>query len=242
MSDARAYVFRSSLIIIMKVRTPLSSLTLRFSSLLLAVGLTAASAHEVWIEDTPEGKLFVRFAEFGDDFEKSPGHLDALGVPAAFVLSKEGKPATLNAKKETDGYVLVDAAAQSSAFVEAPFAVMGASDKAGRKPIFYARWHVGNEAAKPVLTFDIVPSGAPGVARVFLRGQPLADAKVTAFLPDGGEEELTSDKEGAIQLKVQKSGFYLLVSKHQRETQSGFHGGLAYEAVSHNCSLAWRQP
>lgn len=134
-------LFVHSLLVMMKSRPYWSSFTLRFSSILLAAGLTVASAHEVWIEDTPEGKLFVRFAEFGDDFEKSPGHLDARGVPVAFAVSKEGKPTAIDAKKESAGYLLVGASPQSPAFAEAPFAVMGRGDKAGRKPIFYARWH-----------------------------------------------------------------------------------------------------
>ncbi len=40
-------------------------------------------AHEVWIEDTHEGQLVVRFAEYGDDFEKSPGALDAMNIASA---------------------------------------------------------------------------------------------------------------------------------------------------------------
>jgi hypothetical protein len=55
--------------------------------LTVATALTltcAATAHEVWIEDTPDGKLVVRFAEYGDKYEQSPGALDAVTLPFAW--------------------------------------------------------------------------------------------------------------------------------------------------------------
>lgn len=60
------------------------SFPLRGLGLFLAVAAfaTHALAHEVWIEDTPDGQLIVRFAEYGEKFEKSPGALDALSIPS----------------------------------------------------------------------------------------------------------------------------------------------------------------
>jgi len=216
---------------------------MKFTALLFASLLAVASAHEVWIEDTPDGQLVVRFAEFGDDYEKSPGHLDALDQPRAFAFSPEGKAGVLDVKKLADGFALAGASPKTSAFAEAGFQVMGGGDKAARRPIFYARWHVpGAKAAEPALNFDLVPTANAGEARVTFRGKPLPGVKVTAYLADGSEQELTADAEGLVRVTATKPGLYLIAGKHQREDQAGFANGKAYAAVSHNCSLAWRQP
>ncbi len=58
----------------------------QFGPLLAAIAglVQTAAGHEVWIEDTPEGNLVVRFAEYGEKFAVSPGALDALTLPFAW--------------------------------------------------------------------------------------------------------------------------------------------------------------
>ena len=240
-----------------------------FAALILAA--TGAGAHEVWIEDTPEGKLFVRFAEYGDDFEKSPGALDALTLPFAWtpgVESKEepkkpgaekesagsreardikaGKVESFAVEKKADGFLLAGAVATQAAQIETGFTVMGQAgdpEKPARKPYFYARWQpAGAGVAKPALNFDLVPTGTPGKVCVYFRGKPLAGVKVKLYPPAEAEQELVSDAEGLVQFSATKPGLYLLAAAHQRETITGFFGGKAYDAISHNCSLSWRQP
>jgi uncharacterized GH25 family protein len=209
----------------------------------LALSLAPVAAHEVWIEDSTEGQLVIRFAEYGEDFEKSPGALDGLGAPTAFSVGDDGKPKGSAADKKADHFSLTATNAKTATHVETAYAVMGGGDKSARKPFFYARWQpVGAGAAKPALTFDLVPTGKPGEARITFRGKPLAAAKATAHLPDGTEQELTADADGLVSVPVEKPGFYMLACKHQRETQNGFWGGRTYDTVSHNCSLTWRVP
>jgi len=204
----------------------------------------ASPAHEVWIEDTPGGQLVVRFAEYGDDFEKSPGALDMVSLPAAWTSGAEGKVTLFEVQKKADHFLLVNAAPAQAVQAETGFAVMGKAgnpEKPARKPFFYARWHAaGAGAAEPALIFDIVPTGTAGEARVFFRGKPLAEAKVKLHLPNFEEKELTSDAEGRVRFDASKPGFYMLSVAHQREATPGFSGGKAYDAVSHNCSLAFR--
>ncbi len=242
-----------------------------FSTVLaLAAGALTfpATAHDVWIEDTPEGGLVVRFGEFEESLEKSPGALDMLMLPQAWKPGaeapteskktsgeesraareeraiREGQVNWFEVKKLADGFQLMGAAAKDSVQSEAGFTVIGKPGDPGkpaRRPIFYARWQpVGGGAGKPGLNFDLVPTGAPGKVCVYLRGKPLPGAKVTLFAPGAGEQELISDSEGFVKYSAEKPGLYLLKSSHQREAAPGFLGGKAYDVISHNTSLAWR--
>ncbi|MDB6175482.1 MAG: hypothetical protein JWL59_4793 [Chthoniobacteraceae bacterium] len=228
-----------------------------------------AYAHEVWIEDTPDGRLFVRFAEYGEKFEKSPGALDALTLPFAWTPGAEtkagenktgeelragkeereiraGKVQAFEVQKNADGFLLAGAQASMPVQIETGFTVMGKPGdpaKPARKPFFYARWQsTPAVAAQPALNFDLVPTGTPGKVCVYFRGQPLAGVNVKLYSPAEADQELKSDTEGAVYFTATKPGLYLLAAAHQREVMPGYFGGKAYDVISHNCSLSWRQP
>lgn len=209
----------------------------------IAALVPAAHAHEVWIEDTPQGELVVRFAEYGEDFEKSPGALDMIGLPTAWTPAGD-KPTAWKVEKKTDGFLLEGASPKTAAQIETAFSVMGKPgnpEKPARKPFFYARWHIPGSEATTSLNFDIVPTKA-GEAVVYFRGKPVAEAKVKFHGPGGEEKELTADAQGLVKFEASKPGFYMLAAAHQREATPGFAGGKPYDVVSHNCSVAWRQP
>src|SRR5262245_33764423 len=131
--------------------------------LLPLAGLLAASpfarAHHVWIEDTPEKQLVVRFGEPGETFEKSPGHLDSLSLPVAWKPGADGKPAALVVEKKTDHFLLVATEPGAAVAGETIFPVMKRGDRPASWPHFYVRWQPAGVAAAvaPALTFDIVP-------------------------------------------------------------------------------------
>jgi len=253
----------------MKIRDVLPFCT-AIQSVCLFFGLLSirTSAHEVWIEDTPEGKLVVRFAEYGDDFEKSPGALDAMHLRSAWSerndsnapaaggatpsreerekqVLRQDKAQTFEITKGSDHFLLNGASANKQAEAEADFAVMGVpgtAEKPARKPFFYARWQPeGGGAVQPSLDFDLVPTGNAGEACVYFRGKPVPGAKVTFYPPSAAEQELTSDDAGKVHFDDSKPGFYLLAASHHREAITGFSRGIAYGALSHNCSLTWRK-
>ncbi|MDB6138455.1 MAG: cobalt transporter substrate-binding protein [Verrucomicrobiaceae bacterium] len=225
-------------------------------------------AHEVWIEDAPDGRLYVRFGEYGDELEKSPGSLDALMLPFAWTPGaennedelkadasraskearaiREGKVESFEVRKQAEGFLLAGASPAKAAQAETGFTVIGKAgnpEKPARKPFFYARWQPpGAGAAKPALNFDLVPTGKTGEVCVYFRGKPLAGVKVKLCPPAAVSQELVSNAEGLVKFTAEKPGLYLLVAAHQRETVSGFFGGKPYDSVSHNCSLSWRQP
>jgi len=194
------------------------------------------AAHTVWIE--PKGnELVVRFAEPGNDFETSPGYLDSLTTPVAFVVTTN-KPTSINAQKEKDGFSLSKTSPTNLVCVETVFTVRG-----GRKPYFYARWQpAGATPSGPLLNLDLVPTGKPGEVRAYFRGKPLSAAEATLRTPDGKEQDLTADAEGLLHFTATQPGQYLLTIPHYREPLAGFHAGVAYTETSHNAALTWDQP
>ncbi len=229
--------------------------TIYFAALLAACcQLTFnAAAHFLWLEDVKGQGLTLRFAEWPDEYETSPGHLDEVDPPMAWKCGTNGEPVNFRFKKESDQIQLVDSSAKDAVQLEAGFQVMtpemmraeGApvtTNTPSRKPIFYARWQpAGAGAAKPTLNFDIVPTGNAGEYQVFFRNVAVAGVKVTAHLPAGKDLSLVADAKGIVHFTADKPGLYMLTCSHQRETVKGFSGGVAYDQVSHNCSLAWRQ-
>lgn len=207
-----------------------------FLSLALLTGcLSSAFAHTVWIEPLQD-QLVIRFAEPGDDFETSPGFLDSLTAPQTFYLFTNS-PVSVDAPKKADHFLIPNVTATNTAYVESAFTVRG-----GRKPNFYARWQPDLREGKPLLTFDLVPTGKPGEVRVYFRGKPLGGAKATLRTPDKKDHELTADAEGFVRFETKGAGQYLLTVPHHREDLAGFHLGRPFEQTSHNTALTWRQP
>lgn len=215
----------------------------------LGLAPLSARAHEVWIEETPAG-LVLRFGEFGDSVETSPGHLDGLEAPNVWSVGQEARVET---QKQKDGYLLPGVDAKKDIVAEAGYAVMAGREpatkdkakgepKPGRKPVFYARWHVPGQPASPALNFDIVPTGKADEFCVYFRGKPVPGIEVTAFEPDGKTQDFKANDAGVVSFKSSKPGLCMLKCKHQREDIAGFSGGLAYAQLSHNCVTVWRQP
>lgn len=210
------------------------SLSLVSCALALGAGLRLA-AHSVWIEPV-EGQLVLRFAEPDGRLEKSPGYLDSLSLPVAFVLVTNA-PVLVDAPRKSDHFHLVGASSTNTACAETSFTVRGA-----RKPNFYARWQpAGLVTATPLMTLDLVLTGKAGEVRVYFRGQPLGGVKATLRTPDEKEQELAADAEGFLRFASSQKGQFLLTIAHQREPLAGYHGGRAYKETSHNASLTWRQ-
>lgn len=206
---------------------------------LLAITTAPLFAHSVWIEPNADKQLVIRFAEPSGNLERSPGHLDSLTVPMAFQTApgSTNAPALLNVSKQKDHYAIAGASGTNIIGVETSFTV-----RAGRKPSFYARWQpAGRGEGKPLLTLDLVPTGKPGEARLYLRGQPRGGVKATLLTPSGDEKAFTADAEGYIRVPVTEPGLYLLTVAHQREPIAGVHLGVAYKETSHNCALSWEQ-
>lgn len=212
-------------------------------AMVLMLATARSDAHDVWIEDTPAHQLIIRFGEFDDELETSPGYLDSLTAPAAWTKGKEGDPVAFSVQKGTNSFLLVGASITNMAAAEADFEVLSATNKPARLPIFNARWQPAEAGpGVPTLTFDLVPQEKPGDVRVFFRGKPVADQKVTVSGPNGYEEDQKTDANGNVHFNLTVPGFYLFTSNHYRETRFGYAGGRPYDLVSYNASLTLRLP
>lgn len=220
------------------MRSLLSSLLLGLVSLVPAV----SSAHSVWIEEVGGGNLAVRFAEWGEDFETSPGHLDSFALVSGWTFDAEGKSVVLDTEKKKDQFFLAKSEAAKPAFAQAHFAIRKLhDDKPARAPIFYCRWQPeGAGEGKPAMTMDIVPTGKPGEARVYFRGKPLGGVEVGLHAPAGDEQKLTADAEGFVRVAdLSKPGPYLLTVARYSEDLPGFFNGVPFGITSHSASLYW---
>lgn len=210
----------------------------------LLAAMPTLHAHSVWIEDTPEKQLVVRFGEPDSEYEKSPGHLDSLTLPVAWTVGNDGKPAAFVVEKKSDHFLLTGAAPTVPVSGETRFPVFKRGKRPASLPYFYVRWQPAGAPppAAPDLTLDILPTGTAGEFRVWLRGTPLPGAKVgVEHVGTGAGEELTADADGIVRYQAPAPGVVLLVCNHKEQTP-GFSAGLAYEVVSHNAALTWRQP
>lgn len=210
------------------------------STLAAFAAATTTFAHSVWIEPDESKQLVVRFAEPSGNLERSPGHLDSLTVPMVFQTSfaaTTNAPSVLSVAKRKDHYFIDGAARTNVVCTETSFTV-----RAARKPLFYARWQpAGAGEGKPLLTLDLVPTGKPGEARLYLRGKPHGNVKATLHTPNGDEKEFPVDAEGYVRVPTPEPGQYMLTIAHQREPLAGVHLGVPYKETSHNCSLVWEQ-
>ena len=217
----------------------LASLGFAFFAILLTVG--SLQAHSVYIEPDKEGKLIIRFGEFGSDPETSPGYLDSLDAVTAWHWPDGDKPKTIEAAKGEDRFS-TGVSRTEGVQAQTGFPIMTRGASPPRKPFFYARWIPGLDAkADPALTLDIVPTGVPGEARVVFRNKPLAGVTVTHYTPEANDKEHTSDEKGLIRFKSDEKGLHMLKVGRYREERAGFDRGGLHELVSHNCSLTWTQ-
>lgn len=221
---------------------PLMKRTLLALALLATTSITA-SAHSLWIEALPDnGGVGVRFAQWGDEYEVSPGNLDAFIEVSGWVLNEKGEPVSFDVAKKHDHFFLGEPAAGQTVFAQAQFTVRQLhADKPARAPLFYTRFMPeGWAEGKPALTMDVVPTATPGEARVYFRRKPLPNADMLFFSPKVTDEKLKTDAEGFVRAPdISKPGPYLLAIARYSEELPGFFRGVPYGITSHSASLYW---
>lgn len=199
--------------------------------------------HALWIEELPANAgLGVRFAEWGDEYETSPGHLDSFIQVSGWTLNEKGEPQVLEVAKQKDNFFLGKLDLTRPAFAQAQFIVRQLhADKPARAPIFYCRWQPDTWAeGKLSMTMDVVPTAEPGKARVYFRGKPLGGVELLFSSPKVTDEKVTADAEGFIKAPdMSKPGNYLLAVARYSEELPGYFNGVPYGITSHSASLYW---
>ena len=218
--------------------------TIRYISSILLFNLIQLSSygHSVYFDENKNSEIKLRFGEFQDEYEESPGYLDSLDAINAWKINDKNEPEKLDIEKQKNGFSLT---AQNSDNIAAQtgFPVMARTDQT-RKPYFYARWCADfKRKSIPSLTLDIVPNGQEGEVKVYFRGKPLNGIKLNLYTPDYDKIELISDKNGIVLFKenIKSKGIYMLKIARYSENITGFDQGKLYKIISHNCSLNWNQ-
>lgn len=212
-------------------------------SLLLPFTLSV-QAHIVWIEPLADGKMAMRFAEWSEDPETSPGHLDSLLEPTAGVLDGDTvKPLQLS--KQSDHILLAETDAKAVLTGKCDYGVMQRGGGPARRPIFYARWWPANRPSinTAANALDLLPSAMKaGHILVILHGEPVPEGvELTYHTPGAADVKLKTDATGHVQLPENKTpGLHLLTLGRYSEEKPGEWQGKPYGIASHSASLCWK--
>lgn len=211
--------------------------------LIVTAPLTPLRAHSVWLEPLPDGQLALRFGEWGEEPETSPGHLDSLIAPSAVML-KEGEPVPFALGKKADHYLLGGSSAADMVSARSDYGVMQRGDSPARRPVFHARWWPASRptAETPLTTLDLMPSATrPGHVLVNFKGQPVAAGVELKFYAPGVEDaKLLTDATGHVKLpEVANAGLCLLTLGRFSDPAPGEFQGKPYQIASHSASLCW---
>lgn len=217
------------------------------AALLLSLGSSQAAAHQVWLEQDASGAR-LHFGEYGSNLkEASPGYLDKLKTPSAWLRSPSGKR-DIEWVKHPRGLHLSATAGPGQSLVveERTYPLLeGHGDKPTRTLWTPAARLVGSLQSQTALelTLDILPTQNKGEFQVFFRGQPLAKTDVTLTAASGWVLEATSDKLGKVKFELPWKGEYLVHTRHREEkpgSRKTAKGEEKYSASSFSTSLSFR--
>lgn len=193
-----------------------------------------AQAHYLWIEPGDTGARL----HYGEAdvllMEKSPGKLDNIKAPQAFVPNaRNGQPDAVTISRAA-GYFAIASRAPTILATEESLEVRDLS-KHGlgfAKSNYYARHGQpgisGNGSAAP-LVLDVQGHG-PNALTVLYRGQPLKNAKLEVIAPNTWVQEHQTDAQGTVGINTPWRGRYVVHVLHVDQTPGEF-AGKKYEAL-----------
>lgn len=223
---------------------------MQLNKMAIGVALTSllmagtAQAHYLWIE-TVKAEARVYFGE--PDVllkEKSPGKLDNIPNPQAFLQNQPGA-APVNAEVQRKGeYFLVPSNGKATSIFVVEESV-GVKDltKYGlgfAKSNYYARY--GKPVADKEVNTSLLPLDLKQVSeqqyRVLYRGQPLAHAKLEVIAPNTWMQEHKTDVNGVVEINTPWRGQYVLHVLHVDKTPGEF-GGSKYESLRNHFTYSF---
>jgi len=202
-------------------------------------------AHQVWIEPTKDGAQLC-FGEFRMNLrEDSPGLLDRLATPVAQLQTADGV-SPVEMTKGVESYVIAKAPANGASLIaqDPTYPVRESRDEVGVNGrmawIPAARYIPDFSERAPMLNLDIVPTGTPGVFKVFLGKEPFPKAKVEVVAQSGWSRELRTDNTGVLKVSMPWRGRYLLLA-HFNDQTPGERAGKPYDFVTYTTTLFFEQ-
>lgn len=209
--------------------------------LLVAAG--GAQAHYLWLEaDAAGARVYYGEAEAGLR-EKSPGKLDNMGLPRAFVPAGGGRAVALAVSRNA-GHFAVTGGDQAAAILAAEESAgvrdLGKSGLGLAKSNYYARYgQPRGDAADAALALDVA-GREPNRLTVLYRGRPLKGAKVEVIAPNTWVQEHKTDADGGVAINTPWRGQYVVHVLHVDPTPGEFEGK-RYDALRNHFTYSFRQ-
>lgn len=189
-----------------------------------------AQAHYLWIEPgANEARLYYGEAD-GLLKEKSPGKLDNIKAPKAFVQpATSGMPKAVILSRGAEYFTISgkgDAILASEESLEARDLTKHGLGIA--KSNYYARHGAAVPGDSP-LALDLQQRGTNAFV-VLYRGQPLKDAKLEVIAPNTWIQEHKTDAQGMVEINTPWRGQYVVHMLHVDKTPGEFAGS-KYESL-----------
>lgn len=194
-----------------------------FFAAILASG--AAQAHYLWIEPGDTGaRLYYGEA---DNLlkEKSPGKLDNIKAPRAFV-TKAARIDAVSVSRTAEFFAIDSGTTAPTVLVAEEFLEVRDLSKHGlgvAKSNYYARYGQPATSGASPLALDVQARGANALV-VSYRGQPLKDAKLEVVAPNAWIQEHKTDAQGAVKINAPWRGQYVVHVLHIDRTPGEFAG------------------
>jgi hypothetical protein len=222
--------------------------TLALLALLLSatLSMTAAQAHQIWIEQAPGQNAVIRFGEFGENLrEVSPGLLDKMGRPAATLISASG-PQAADGKKTGNGFALPFKAGKGESIVaeDANYPLYTYKDVTNQY-LPAARLVTGFTVQEPRLTLDLLPTTNAGEFKLFFKGKVLPKVKVALVTQSGWAKEGVTDEQGLVKFDMPWRGTYVAEVSHKERlagTRQGANGPENFQGVDYVTTLTYVKP
>ncbi|MBI1892356.1 MAG: DUF4198 domain-containing protein [Burkholderiales bacterium] len=201
-----------------------------------------AHAHYLWLEsDNESTKIFYGEAQELVK-EKSPGKLDNIKAPKAWVQSNvDGKSNPVEPVRAQQYFTIAGSKnATAVAILEESLEVKDlAKHKLGfAKSNYYARIGQLPAAGAPAspLALDLQQRG-PNTFVILYRGQPLKDAKLEVIASNTWMQEHKTDAQGTVRINTPWRGEYVLHVLHIDSTPGEF-AGKKYEFLRNHLSYS----
>lgn len=195
----------------------------------------AAHAHYLWIELGDTGaKLYYGEADALLK-EKSPGKLDNIKAPQAFVAdASSGNPKAVTVNRAAGHFTIgSNKGAPAILVIEESLDVrdLTKSNLGFAKSNYYAR-HGQPDASNGSATQLVldVQGASPNALTVLYRGRPLKDAKLEVIAPNTWVQEHKTNAQGMVEINMPWRGQYVVHVLHIDKTPGEF-AGKKYDAL-----------